>query len=43
MIELSKKLPKEELDMIDPSLLNSSNSQRLDALLKKIDELSKKL
>lgn len=43
LIELSKKLSKEDLSGIDPELLTYSNSKRLDDIFSKFDELSKKL
>lgn len=42
LIELSKGLPKEELDKIDPEMLKYSNSKRLDgidALLNKMNDI----
>ena len=38
-IQLSKNLPKEELDKIDPELLTYSNSKRLDSIMSLLDKL----
>lgn len=43
LIEMSKKIPKDDLSLIDPELLTYSNSKRLDDIFSKLDELSKKL
>lgn len=43
LIEMSKKLSKEDLSGINPELLTYSNSKRLDDIFSKLDELSKKL
>ena len=43
LIEISKKMSKDELKDIDKSLLTYSNSQRLDSLNSKLDELLAKL
>lgn len=39
LIQLSKNLPKEELDKIDPELLTYSNSKRLDSIMSLLDKL----
>lgn len=39
LIQLSKNLPKEELDKIDPELLTYSNSKRLDNIMDLLDKL----
>lgn len=43
LIELSKTLPKEELDKIDSELLIPSNGSRLDNIMEKLDEMLKLL
>lgn len=43
LIELSKQLPQEELDKIDPELLTYSASKRLDEILELIDRLRRVL
>lgn len=39
LIQLSKNLPKEELDKVDPELLTYSNSKRLDSIMSLLDKL----
>lgn len=39
LIQLSKNLPKEEVDKIDPELLTYSNSKRLDNIMDLLDKL----
>ena len=43
LIELSKSMSDEELKYIDKSLLTYTNSQRIDSMISKIDELIAKL
>lgn len=43
LIEIAKKMSEDELKDIDKSLLTYSNSQRLDSLNSKLDELLAKL
>jgi len=43
LMDIAKKLPKEQLDKINPELLTYSNSDRLRNIMIKLDELSKKL
>lgn len=39
LIELSKSLPKDELNKINPELLTYSNSKRLDSIMELLDRL----
>ena len=43
LIEIATKMSEDELKDIDKSLLTYSNSQRLDSLISKLDELLAKL
>lgn len=43
LMDIAKKLPKEQLDKINSELLTYSNSDRLSNIMIKLDELSKKL
>ena len=43
LIEMSKKLSKEDLSGVDPELLTYSNSKRLDDIFSKLEELGKKM
>jgi len=43
LIEISKTLTKEQLKDVDENLLTYSNSDRLDSLNRKLDELLAKL
>lgn len=43
LIELSKSMSDEDLKYIDKSLLTYTNSQRIDSIISKIDELISKL